>query len=96
MRIKFGLFKVYYIFTPHNKRKATDTKAIKTMYTQQEETQTQDLGQKIAEAKKLFGLENVETALTLVEFCDPDGAYTTLQDMGQFEIAEVISFIFFE
>jgi hypothetical protein len=52
--------------------------------------------ERIQEAIEAVGQEAVNLALTLVEVSDPDGAYTTLQDMGEFEAAEAVEIIFFE
>jgi hypothetical protein len=52
--------------------------------------------EKIQEAKTLFGEEAVTTAIELVAMSDPDGAYTHLEDMGEFEAAEAVEFIYFE
>jgi hypothetical protein len=41
-------------------------------------------------------LETVNAAISAVQISDPDAAYTTAEDMGHEEIAEVISEIYFE
>lgn len=41
-------------------------------------------------------LETVNAAISTVKMSDPDAAYTTAEDMGHEEIAEVISEIYFE
>lgn len=52
--------------------------------------------EKIQEATALFGEEAVTTAVELVSMSDPDGAYTHLEDMGEFTAAEAVEFIYFE
>jgi hypothetical protein len=52
--------------------------------------------ERIQEAIEAVGSEAVNLALTLAEVSDPDGAYTTLQDMGEFEAAEAIEIIYFD
>lgn len=52
--------------------------------------------ERIQEAIEAVGQEAVNLALTLAEVSDPDGAYTTLQDMGEFEAAEAIEIIYFD
>lgn len=51
---------------------------------------------RIQEAIEAVGAEAVNLALTLVSVSDPDGAYTHLQDMGEFEAAEAIEIIYFD
>lgn len=52
--------------------------------------------QRIQEAKTLFGEEAVNAAIQLVVMSDPDGAYTHLEDMGEFKAAEAVEFIYFK
>jgi hypothetical protein len=51
--------------------------------------------ERIQEAIECVGAEAVNLAITLVEVSDPDGAYTHLQDMGEFEAAEAVEIIYF-
>jgi len=58
---------------------------------------TQEISQeKIEAAIEEFGGDVVSRALDFVYMSDPDGAYTTLEDHGMFEEAEVVSALFFE
>jgi len=50
---------------------------------------------KINEAIETFGPMAVELALALVAISDPDGAYTHLEDMGEYEAAEAVGFLYF-
>jgi hypothetical protein len=52
--------------------------------------------ERIKEAIEAVGAEAVNLAITLAEAADPDGAYTHLQDMGEFEAAEAIEIIYFD
>lgn len=52
--------------------------------------------EKIQEAKAQFGEEAVNLATELVSMSDADGAYTMLEDLGQFEAAEAVEFLYFE
>ena len=52
--------------------------------------------ERIQEAIECVGAEAVSLALTIVSVSDPDGAYTHLQDMGEFEAAEAIEIIYFD
>lgn len=40
--------------------------------------------------------ETVSNAIEIVKISDPDGAYTHFEDMGEFEMAEVVESIYFE
>ena len=51
--------------------------------------------ERIQEAIEAVGAEAVNLAITLVSVSDPDGAYTHLQDMGEFEAAEAVEIIYF-
>jgi len=51
--------------------------------------------EKIAEAREIFGDDAVYLALEMVSMSDPDGAYTHLEDMGQFEASEALAFMYF-
>lgn len=51
--------------------------------------------EKIAEAIEVFGDDAVYLALEMVSMSDPDGAYTHLEDMGQFEASEALAFMYF-
>lgn len=50
----------------------------------------------IDEAIKLWGQDAVYQAMEVVAMSDPDGAYTMLEDMGLFEQAEVVDFLYFD
>ena len=52
--------------------------------------------QKVEEAIKLFGKEAVSFALEMVAISDADGAHTHLEDMGEYDAAEAVQFIYFE
>lgn len=50
---------------------------------------------KTKEATELFGLNIVETVLTMVEVSDPDGVYSLFLDMEMDEHAECVEFLYF-
>ena len=52
--------------------------------------------EKIHEAVETFGLSVVQEVRMVVELADPDGAYTQFEDMGMFEHAECVAFLYFE
>jgi len=56
---------------------------------------TNEQAAKIQEAVALFGEETVALAMELVAMSDADGAYTMLEDLGQFEAAEAVEFLYF-
>ena len=43
-----------------------------------------------------FSMESIQLALTAVSISDPDCAYTSLQDVGEFEAADVIEYLYFD
>lgn len=43
-----------------------------------------------------LSVDAIRMAKTLVDVSDPDGAYTHLEDMGEFEAAEAVSAIWFD
>lgn len=51
---------------------------------------------KIAEAIKIFGEGIVMQVVELVNVADADGVYTLLEDMGHYEAAECVSYLYFE
>ena len=51
---------------------------------------------KIQEAIQNFGADVVEYVQMVVEFADPDGAYTTFEDRDMYDHAECVSFLYFE
>jgi hypothetical protein len=51
--------------------------------------------EKITAAKAEFGDDAVYMALEMTLMSDPDGAYTLLEDTGQFKAAEAVEFLFF-
>ena len=52
--------------------------------------------EKIIEAIEIFGDNVVSEVRTLVDVSDPDGCYTMFEDMGMFEHAECVEFLYFE
>ena len=54
---------------------------------------TQD---KIDAAIAQFGEDAVYQAMEVVAMSDADGAYTMFEDMGMFECAEVVEFLYFD
>lgn len=50
----------------------------------------------IDEAIIRWGQDAVYQAMEVVAMSDPDGAYTMLEDMGLFEQAEVVDFLYFD
>ena len=54
---------------------------------------TQEL---VDEAIKLFGEDVVYQAMEVVAMSDPDGAHTMFEDVGQFEMAEAVEFLYFD
>lgn len=52
--------------------------------------------EKIIEAIEIFGGNVVSEVRTLVDVSDPDGCYTMFEDMGMFEHAECVEFLYFE
>ena len=51
--------------------------------------------EKIAEALDQFGNDAVYLAMEMVRMSDPDGAYSHLEDMGEFEASEAVAFLYF-
>ena len=51
---------------------------------------------KIREAAELFGANVIRDVLSIVSVTDADGAWATFQDMGMFEHAECVEFLYFE
>ena len=52
--------------------------------------------EKIAAAIAQFGKDAVYQAMEVVAMSDADGAYTMFEDMGQFECAEAVEFLYFD
>jgi len=50
----------------------------------------------INEAIKIWGADAVYQAMEVVAMSDPDGAYTMLEDIGLFDQAEVVEFLYFD
>jgi hypothetical protein len=50
----------------------------------------------VDEAIKLFGEDVVYQAMEVVAMSDPDGAHTMFEDVGQFEMAEAVEFLYFD
>jgi hypothetical protein len=51
---------------------------------------------RLHEAVKIFGQNIVIEVIELVKVCDTDGVYTTFEDMGMYEHAECLSYLFWE
>jgi hypothetical protein len=47
------------------------------------------------EAIRIYGKDTVYTVTELVEVADPDGVYSMLQDMGRWDEAECVEFLYF-
>lgn len=47
------------------------------------------------QARELFGEIVVLDVIEVVEMSDPDGAYTYFDDMGMFDHAECVEFLYF-
>ena len=52
--------------------------------------------EKIAAAIAQFGKDAVYQAMEVVAMSDADGAYTMFEDMGMFECAEAVEFLYFD
>jgi|LauGreDrversion4_2_1035121.scaffolds.fasta_scaffold54831_3 hypothetical protein len=52
--------------------------------------------EKIQEAIETYGRDVVAEVRELVAISDPDGVWSTCQDMGMFEHAECIELLYFE
>ena len=52
--------------------------------------------EKIQEAKTMFDPQIVDEIMELVRISDADGAYTLYEDMGKYEHAECIEYLYFE
>jgi len=50
----------------------------------------------IDEAIKRWGQDAVYQAMEVVAMSDPDGAYTMFEDLGIFDQAEVVEFLYFD
>jgi hypothetical protein len=50
----------------------------------------------VDEAIKIFGEDVVYQAMEVVAMSDPDGAHTMFEDVGQFEMAEAVEFLYFD
>ena len=50
----------------------------------------------INEAIKIWGEDAVYQAMEVVAMSDPDGAYTMFEDLGIFDQAEVVEFLYFD
>jgi len=51
---------------------------------------------RLHEAVKIFGTGVVVDVIELVKVADADGVYTTFEDMGMYEHAECLSYLFWE
>ena len=51
---------------------------------------------KFKEAIETYGPEIVAEVMNLVQMSDPDGCYTTFEDMGMFEHSECVEFLYFK
>lgn len=50
----------------------------------------------VDEAIKIYGEDVVYQAMEVVAMSDPDGAHTMFEDVGQFEMAEAVEFLYFD
>jgi hypothetical protein len=50
----------------------------------------------INEAIAIWGEDAVYQAMEVVAMSDPDGAYTMFEDLGIFDQAEVVEFLYFD
>jgi hypothetical protein len=50
----------------------------------------------INEAIEIWGADAVYQAMEVVALSDPDGAYTMFEDLGIFDQAEVVEFLYFD
>ena len=50
----------------------------------------------IDEAIKIWGQDAVYQAMEVVAMSDADGAHTMFEDVGQFEMAEAVEFLYFD
>ena len=50
----------------------------------------------VNEAIEIFGEDAVYQAMEVVAMSDADGAYTMFEDMGMFECAEAVEFLYFD
>jgi len=50
----------------------------------------------INEAIEIWGADAVYQAMEAVALSDPDGAYTMFEDLGIFDQAEVVEFLYFD
>lgn len=55
-----------------------------------------NVNERIDEAIKIFGQDIVYTVTALVDISDADGVYTMMEDLGKWEAAECISYLYFE
>lgn len=51
--------------------------------------------ERVVEAIEQFGEDAVYLAMEMTRMSDPDGAYSHLEDMGQFEASEAVAFLYF-
>ena len=56
----------------------------------------QPTAEMLKEAREIFGKHAVSLALEIVALCDPDGAFTMLEDEGEEDAAAAVEFLFFE
>jgi hypothetical protein len=47
------------------------------------------------EAIRIYGKDIVYTVTEIVEIADPDGAYSMFEDLGKYEEAECVEFLYF-
>lgn len=50
----------------------------------------------LVEANDMFGSQVVSETMMVVQVADPDGAYSHFEDMGMFEHAECVEFLYFD
>jgi hypothetical protein len=54
-----------------------------------------DMSELEQQAIRNYGADVVSTVIQMVEICDPDGVWSTFQDMGMLEHAECVEFLYF-
>jgi hypothetical protein len=61
----------------------------------EKEIKRQQFKEKVAEARAEWGDSVVSEVVQVVQLADPDGAYSTFEDMGMFAHSEVVEFLYF-
>lgn len=52
--------------------------------------------EKVSEARETWGSSVVNEVLTMVQVSDPDGLWSMYEDLGRFNYAECVEFLYFE